>query len=176
MCILYIHQYCTVCLSAWYCNEYVMQDIHCAMQYVQGSVQDVQCIILQSRICNAWYCKAHSAPNKVLLLLLVSLCVSIWSRGTPHQCRAQPVKLSLSNCFCIGRQFPSGTNCPHILGIKLHKNNKGPKNRILTRPSSVCASHSETKRHRTKQKNGQKEPAKKISNIGQCCHTGARKR
>ena len=121
-----------------------------AMQYVQGSVQDVQCIILQSRICNAWYCKAQSALNKVLKLLIVSLCVSIWSRGTPHQCRAQPVKLSLSNCFCIGRQFPSGTNCPHILGIKLHKNNKGPKNRILTRPSSVCASHSETKRHRTK--------------------------
>ena len=162
MCILYIHQYCTVCLSAWYCNEYVMQDIHCAMQYVQGSVQDVQCIILPSRICNAWYCKAHSAPNIVLLLLLVSLCVSIWCGGTPHQCRAQPVKLSLSNCFCIGRQFPGGTNCPHILGIKLHKNNKGPKIKYWPDPPAFVHPTSKLRDiEQKKHKNWTKKASKK---------------
>ena len=129
----------------------------CAMHNI--AKQDMQCMILQGTECTE-----QSAPTTLSL----PVCQYLVQGGTPHQCRAQPVKLSLSNCFCIGRQFPSGTNCPHILGIKLHKNNKGPKNRILTRPSSVCASHSETKRHRTKktQKTGEKNPAKNDNIMG----------
>ena len=194
---------CTVCLShfksAWYCNEYIMQDIlyttvctlcthtHIAEycnEYMQCSMcrgvctlQDMQCIILQSRICNAWYCKAQSALNKVLLLLLVSLCVSIWYRGG-HHINAGHNLLSwvCQIAFASEGNFPAEQIVHISWGLNCIKTTKAPKIEYWPDPPAFVHPTPKLRDIEPNKKKWTKRASKKISNIGQCCHTGARKR
>ena len=193
---------CTVCLShfksAWYCNEYIMQDIHyttvctvhsahthilqdiamsicnavCAGEctgYAMHDIarQDMQCMILQCTQCTE-----QSAPTTL------SLPVCQYLKQGGHHINAGHNLLSwvCQIAFASEGNFPAEQIVHISWGLNCIKTTKALKIKYWPDPPAFVHPTPKLRDIEPNKKKWTKRASKKISNIGQCCHTGARKR